>query len=124
VLGNSAPADARLAAVVAYYPPVDLRALRGPSERFPALDFPEEDADRISPILHVSPDDPPTLLIHGTADTLVPIRNSEQQHAAFQQAGVTSDYIIMDGAGHGFQGEQAQQATAARVQWFAEHLVD
>ncbi len=112
----------RMAAVVAYFPPVDLRPLRGPSERFPALDFPQEDSDRISPILQVSIDDPPTLLIHGTDDTLVPISNSERAHAAFKKAGVETDLIIMEGAGHGFRGEQATQATAARVKWFVEHL--
>ncbi len=112
----------RMAAVVAYYPPVDVRAWRGPSERFPALDFPEEDGDRLSPILQVSADDPPTLLIHGTADTLVPISNSERVHAAFKEARVETEIIIMEGAGHGFRGEQATQATAARVKWFVDHL--
>ncbi|MDE0730729.1 MAG: alpha/beta hydrolase, partial [Longimicrobiales bacterium] len=68
---------ARVAAVVAYYPPVDLRAIVGPSERFPALDFSEEQAASISPILFASPDDPPTLLIHGDADMLVNVGNSE-----------------------------------------------
>lgn len=114
----------RIRAVVAYYPPVDVRAWRGPSERFPALDFPEEDGERISPILQVSPDDPPTLLIHGTADTTVPIAHSERAHAAFKEVGVKTEYIVMEGAGHGFRGEQAEQATAARVQWFVEHLLD
>jgi acetyl esterase/lipase len=123
MLGNNGDNGDRMAAVVAYYPPVDLRAWRGPSERFPALDFPEADADRISPILQVSADDPPTLLIHGTADTTVPISHSERAYAAFQAAGVKTDYIIMDGAGHGFRGEQAEQATAARVKWFVDHLV-
>jgi len=122
VLGNNGENGDRMAAVVAYFPPVDLRAWRGPSERFPALDFPEEDADRISPILQVSPDDPPTLLIHGTADTTVPISHSERAYAAFQAAGVETKYIVMEGAGHGFQGEQAEQASAARVQWFQDHL--
>jgi len=112
----------RLAAVVAYYPPVDLRSWRGPSERFPALDFPEADADRVSPILHVSPDDPPTLFIHGTEDRTVPLSHSERGHTAFQAAGIDTDLIVMEGAGHGFEGEQAQQAHAARVQWFLEHL--
>jgi dipeptidyl aminopeptidase/acylaminoacyl peptidase len=112
-----------MAAVVAYYPPVDLRAWRGPSQRFPALDFPEADSDRISPLLQVSADDPPTLLIHGTADTTVPISHSEWAYAAFQAAGVETDYIIMEGAGHGFRGEQAEQATAARVKWFQDHLL-
>jgi len=112
----------RMAAVVAYYPPVDIRAWRGPSESFPALDYPEEDGERISPLLQVSPDDPPTLLIHGTVDRTVPISHSERAYAAFQDAGVETDYIIMEGAGHGFRGEQAAQATAARVAWFVEHL--
>jgi acetyl esterase/lipase len=122
MLGNNGENGDRMAAVVAYYPPVDLRAWRGPSERFPALDFPEEDGERISPILQVSADDPPTLLIHGTADTTVPIAHSERAYAAFQAAGVETDYIIMEGAGHGFRGEQAEQASAARVKWFVDHL--
>jgi dipeptidyl aminopeptidase/acylaminoacyl peptidase len=111
-----------MAAVVAYYPPVDVRAWRGPSERFPALDFPEADSERISPLLQVSTDDPPTLLIHGTADRTVPISHSERAYAAFQTAGVPTEYIIMEGAGHGFRGEQAEQATAARVRWFTQYL--
>lgn len=114
----------RMAAVVAYYPPVDVRQWRGPSERFPALDFPEKDGERISPILQVSPDDPPTLLIHGTADTTVPISHSERAYAAFQEAGVETDYIVMEGAGHGFRGRQAEEASRARVQWFVDHLLD
>ncbi len=112
----------RMAAVVAYYPPVDVRGFRGPSERFPALDFPEEDGERISPILQVSADDPPTLLIHGTDDGTVPLSHSERVHAAFKEARVETELIIMEGAGHGFRGEQATQATAARVKWFVEHL--
>jgi acetyl esterase/lipase len=112
----------RFAAVVAYYPPVDLRTWRGPSERYPALDFPEPDADRVSPILHVTPDDPPTLFIHGTADRTVPFSHSERGLAAFQAAGVETHLIVMEGAGHGFEGEQATQAHDARVDWFLEHL--
>lgn len=112
----------RMAAVVAYYPPVDVRSWRGPSESFPALDFPEADGERISPLLQVSADDPPTLLIHGTADRTVPISHSERAYAAFQAVGVPTEYIIMEGAGHGFRGEQAQQATAARVRWFTQYL--
>ena len=112
----------RMAAVVAYYPPVDVRGFRGPSERFPALDFPEEDGERISPILQVSADDPPTLLIHGTDDGTVPVSHSERVHAAFKEARVETELIIMERAGHGFRGEQATQATAARVKWFVEHL--
>ena len=110
----------RIAAVVAYYPPVDVRPWR--SQRSSALNFPEEDGDRISPILQVSADDPPTLLIHGTDDRTVPVSHSERVHAAFEAAHVETELITMEGAGHGFRGEQAEQATAARVKWFVDHL--
>ena len=36
-----------------------------------------EIARKISPVSHVSADDAPTLLIHGDADTLVPIQQSQ-----------------------------------------------
>ena len=114
---------ARVAAVVAYYPPVDIRPIVGPSERFPALDFPEEQAAAISPILFVSPDDPPTLLIHGDADDLVNIRASQVMYAALQDEGVESEFITIAGGNHGFTNrDDRAQAQAAMVAWFARHL--
>jgi acetyl esterase/lipase len=114
---------ARVAAVVAYYPPVDIRPITGPNERFPALDFPQEQAAAISPILFVTPDDPPTLLIHGDADTLVPISASEIMYAALQGEGVESNFITIEGGGHGFWNrEHNARAQAAMSEWFIEHL--
>jgi acetyl esterase/lipase len=43
-----------LAAVVAFFPPVDLRGWTGPSKEFPALDFPADQAASVSPILFAS----------------------------------------------------------------------
>jgi len=115
--------DDRVAAVVAYYPPVDLRPLVGPNERFPALEFDEALADEISPILFVTPDDPATLLIHGDADELVPISNSEVMYEALQDAGIDSDFITIPGGDHGFRdAEHRARAEAAMVEWFVDHL--
>ncbi|MEX0618947.1 MAG: alpha/beta hydrolase [Pseudohongiellaceae bacterium] len=111
-----------IAAVVAYYPPVDIRGMTGPSERFPALNFPGHQAEQISPILHVDNSDPPTLLIHGDADDLVDINHSKIMFEALQTEGVTSEFITLPGAGHGFRGEDAQAAAAARLDWFKRHL--
>ncbi len=114
----------RVTAVVAYYPPVDLRAITGPNERFPALEFDRELAPSISPLLHVTPDDPPTLLIHGDADELVPLRSSQVIHQAFLDTGVTTELIILEGAAHGFRDEYARRATDATVAWFENYLLD
>lgn len=112
----------RVAAVVAYFPPIDLRTMAGPSRRFPALDFDPELAPSISPILFVTPDDPPTLLIHGDADRLVPLSNSRDIHAALQEQSVTTDILILEGAGHGFRGDARTKARDAMLDWFDTHL--
>ena len=122
----------RVAAVVAYFPPVDLRPLvRGLNppptgtvlDRFPALNFEKERAADYSPIVFVSPDDPPTLLIHGDKDQLVNISNSQIIFEALKKNNVKSDFITLPGADHGFRGEDAKRAMAATVSWFQQALV-
>jgi acetyl esterase/lipase len=120
--------SSRVAAVVAYYPPVDLDPAAGavvterPSKRFPALNFSAADVLAVSPIRHVSSDDPPTLLIHGNKDELVPIGQSELIYAAFQTQRVVSQFLVIEGGGHGFKGADATQANKATAEWFAKHL--
>jgi acetyl esterase/lipase len=118
----------RVASVVAYFPPVDLRTMaRGAvpateGQRFPALNFEKEKAADISPILFVTPDDPPTLLIHGDADTTVNISHSQRMFQALQENKIKSSFITLPGAGHGFRDADAQKAQAALVAWFEETL--
>jgi acetyl esterase/lipase len=123
----------RVASVVAYFPPVDLRPITrglnpplpadGKPYRFPALNFEKEKAADYSPIVYVSPDDPPTLLIHGDKDDLVPINNSKIIYEAFQKNNVKTDFITIPGAGHGFRGDDAKRASAAMVAWFEATLL-
>ena len=122
----------RVASVVAYFPVVDLRGLaRGPNpapsgtvlDRFPALNFDKDKAVDYSPINFVTPDDAPTLLIHGDKDELVNISNSQLIYAAFQKAQVKTEFITIPGAGHGFRGEDSKKATAAMVTWFEQTLL-
>ena len=113
----------RVAAIVAYYPPVDIRAFVGLSRRFPALDFPESQAASTSPILFASSDDPPTLLIHGDADQLVPVGQSEIMYEALQAERVESELIIIPGGDHGFRRRQDRaEAQQAMIAWFERHL--
>ncbi len=138
--------SSRVAAVVANYPPVDLRRRAMPSERFPAtipdrslffaggvvpaaaerfvaIDVEDEQGASVSPILHVSADDPPTLLIHGNADALVDFNNSELMQAALVASGVPTGLVVIEGAGHGFRSaEDRAQASEALVGWFEKHL--
>jgi acetyl esterase/lipase len=74
----------------------------------------------ISPVNHVSPDDPPTLIIHGDADKLVPIQQAELILAKFQEAGVESKLVVKPGAGHGWPDFPKDMVTIA--DWFDGHL--
>ena len=73
-----------------------------------------------SPITHVTEDDPPFLVVHGTDDRTVPFSQGEEFHKALKEAGVFSTFIRIEGGGHGIGGEEI----AARVTTFFErHLL-
>ncbi len=122
-------ASDRVQAVVAAVAPTDLRIMvwTAPEslpayKRFPAMDLPIADAAQVSPLLHVTADDAPTLLIAGDADELVPIKHSREIYAALQEKNVRSQLVELAGAGHGFRGDDAARATAEMVAWFVKYL--
>lgn len=123
-------ASDRVAAVVAYVAPTDLRIMvwEAPDhlpayERFPALNLPIQDAEEYSPLLRVSEGDAPTLLIVGDKDDLVPMSHSEKIKTAFQEHKVEADMLVLEGAGHGFVNKEHQQRAAqAMMAWFEKHL--
>ena len=75
---------------------------------------------RISPITHVTPDDPPTLIIHGDADKLVPIQQAESFLAKLKEAGVAAELVVKKGAAHGWPDLAKDWAIIA--DWFDKHL--
>lgn len=118
----------RVAAVVAYYPPTDLRSWVTDDENnynknYPALKFETAKAGDYSPLLHVDPDDPPTLLVHGDLDKLVPLEHSEKIWEEMSKHKVAGELLVIEGAAHGFSGKNAQQASDALVRWFETHLL-
>ena len=122
---SAAPAD-RFAAVVAYFPPTDLRGWVSEdpesNKSYPALRFASAKAGDYSPILQVTSDDSPTLLIHGDKDPLVPLSHSEKILAEFKAKSVPTDLLVIPGGGHGFKGEDEVKARSAMIAWFEKYL--
>lgn len=120
----------RVAAVVAYVPPTDLRVAvwEAPESlpayrQFPALNLPLKDAATYSPLTHVSSDDAPALVVMGGADELVPAKHGEWIAEAFQREGVPHKLIVVPDAGHGLEGEETQAMVAREtIGWFNRHL--
>ncbi len=57
------------------------------------------------------------------ADTLVDISNSVDMQAEFEKHHITSEFITISGAGHGFRGDDAVRAAALRLDWFKKYLL-
>ncbi len=53
-----------------------------------------------SPNTYISPDDTPTLIFHGTIDSLVPVSQSDNLHKKLNEAGVENDYHRLKGWPH------------------------
>ena len=75
---------------------------------------------QISPLTHVSADDPPTLIIHGDADLLVPIQQAQIFVDKMQEVGAEAKLVVKPGAKHGWP--TLLDDTQLLVDWFDEHL--
>ncbi len=75
-----------------------------------------------SPISYVSKDDPPFLIMHGDADSLVPVTQSRQLHAVLRKMGVASKLVIMPGADHGSAAFTESAALHTVLAFFNQHL--
>lgn len=79
-----------------------------------------EMAKLASPISHITKDDPPFLVVHGTDDATVPFDQGQRFYEALKAAGVDATLLKIEGGGHGIGGEEV----AARVNaFFAKHLL-
>lgn len=131
-LGTHNDLSGRVTCVVDFFGPTDLLTM-GTWHNNPGspesslvggtLQETKEVARQASPLTHVSKDDVPFLIIHGTEDKVVPFDQSKKFHAALKASGVDSTLLEMSGGGHGdpyHLGKFDQQMRA----FFDKHLRD
>jgi acetyl esterase/lipase len=123
--------SSRVAAVVALYPPTDLRGwtTNPPAEikkhagLKPPLTFDAKLEPACSPIVKVTGKSAPTLLIHGDKDVLVPIEHSTNIVPVMEKAKVPCKLLTIEGAGHGFSPKQTKDVVLpAMLDWFDKYL--
>ncbi len=140
--------SSRVAAVVAFFPPTDFLNYgregedaigRGVLKDFKsAFDFHRFDnqtktlvpvteeteiveiGKAISPITHVTADDPPTRIIHGDADLLVPIQQAQILVEKMTSTGLTAELITKEGKAHGWPDIGKDLVLIA--DWFDKYL--
>jgi acetyl esterase/lipase len=76
---------------------------------------------QISPVYFVTRDDPPVRIIHGDADTIVPIQQAELMVARLKEAGVSAELIVKKGKGHLWL--EIGQDLGRLAEWFDQQLL-
>jgi acetyl esterase/lipase len=103
--GTYTDVSTEVSAICSYYGTADFRTM---TEGVPwaYLGCEQGDADFAafaSPVSHVSSDDPPVFLLHGTQDPYLPVEQAESLYALLQEAGVVSELVVVRGDAHGGQ---------------------
>jgi acetyl esterase/lipase len=101
-VGEHLDQSSRVQAVIAMAGVMDL------SRKFPNADieamkrvgFGEYNVVEASPISHVTPDDPPFLLIHGDRDELVPVEQSQLMYDRLIEENIPAQLVVIKNAGH------------------------
>lgn len=86
-----------------------------------------ENADRAveaNPIAHITVDASPFLIIHGGADAVVPLAQSEILYRALRQAGIEAKLLIVDGGAHGGAVFNSPAIRETIVRFYRKHLSD
>jgi acetyl esterase/lipase len=125
-------------AVACFFPPTDflnygkdgasamkIDTLRAYWPAFGVTDkTPAEEAEKVarlvSPIYYVTAKMPPTLIIHGDADTLVPIQQSQLFMAKLETLKIPHTLEVRPGKGHGWVGLEKDLPLLA--DWFDKYL--
>jgi acetyl esterase/lipase len=128
--GGHADVSSRVQAVVNIYGPTDLTTefARSASAVADFLGGRFDDMPDVyrlaSPITHVSKDDPPTLILHGSIDSTVPIEQAELLVDRLKETGVEFDYDRVEGWPHAMDVEANvnRHCVAKMFEFFDKHL--
>lgn len=126
--------NTRVKAAAIFFPPTDFLDWNGKPADFKTLgdllflggakshseEEIKERAAQISPARLVKPPAVPFLLIHGDADPLVPLQQSQKMVAALKAAGGSAELIVKKGGGHPWM--TLPEEVKIMADWFDQHL--
>ena len=120
---NGTPgAGTQLAVCCAYYPSTEVRLRAdGTANNLMAAGSDEAAHRAASPLTYIAKGFPPTVIFHGTADTTIPLENSERLFKQLRDAGVPAELHAIEGVPHVFDGNPEFAKVAAGL---ADFFID
>ena len=135
-VGENLDQSSAVQCVIDWYGPTDLLHW-GEGPPSPLLDQPnnmishllggtvathQEAARTASPVDFVNGTSAPFFIMHGTADNIVPLQQSQELDAALRKAGVESKLTLVPGGGHGTGGFGKPENYELMERFLAAHL--
>jgi acetyl esterase/lipase len=123
--GGNAGVSSKVQAGIGVYPLANVQMARN---LFPATLSEQERAaamEAASPAKYIGKDFAPTIFIHGTADTTVPMTSSIDFFTRLNAAGVPSSLTLIQGAAHAFDNAalDAVEVMAHSIDLFVDRLI-
>jgi len=81
----------------------------------------EDVAKKLSPITYVNAKYPPTLIVHGDSDKLVPLQQAQEMDRALAKAGVDHKLEVISGGGH--DDKTFGPGLLKALEWFKDKLL-
>lgn len=128
--------DSKVCCVAAYYPLCSFyhpEAVKGTNFERPnrlrpilggLLEEKKELAQKISPIDMVTKNSPPSLILHGKVDTILPYQGSVLMKKKADEVGAELSLVIVEGAGHGFKGDSISPTLKEIIKTVSDFFLD
>jgi acetyl esterase/lipase len=124
--GGTPGVSTQVVACCAYYPSTEVRPRADGTVNNLMPPGSDEAAHRAaSPLSYITKDFPPTVIFHGTADTTIPLENSERLFKQLRDVKVPVEFHAIEGVPHVFDSnkEYAESAAALADFFIDRHMI-
>jgi dipeptidyl aminopeptidase/acylaminoacyl peptidase len=128
--GGNNHVTSEVKAVCAIYPPAQIRKYEDTDAIFDAYKAlmgdgaSQDDFDKASPVLQITKQFPPTMLIHGSTDSVVKLSDSTDLYAKLTDLNIPTELHIFSEEEHAFDSQRGYGRSVAELQnlFFKKYL--
>ena len=121
--------SSEIKAICAIYPPAKIRKIENTDPIIDAYrmlmgEADQEQYDKASPLLHINNDFPPTMLVHGSSDSVVRLKDSTDLYQKLKEENVPVELHIFSEEDHAFDSAREYGRSVAELQnlFFKKYL--
>ena len=127
--GGHEEVSSEVKAICAIYPPAKIRKIENTDPIIDAYrmlmgEVDQEEYDKASPLLQIKEDFPPTMLVHGSSDSVVRLEDSTDLYQKLKEENIPAELHIFSEEDHAFDSARGYGRSVAELQnlFFKKYL--